>query len=169
MEQLYIDFLSLISDESKTFVDELDTFLIDNKCRRSIKPAAKGYLVTYVLPESGRSLLNFVFRKGCVKARIYAAHVAEYEELIEKFPESTKKEISGSLDCKKLTGKTCSPSCPAGYAFVMDGKEYKKCRSMAFLPVLNNSNNSIIREMIEKEIWFNAMNMELPEPDVMEK
>lgn len=152
MEQLYINFLTLVPDESKTFVDELNSFLIGKKCKRSIKPAAKGYLVTYSLPESGKSLLNFVFRKGCVKARIYASHVAEYEELIEKFPDSTKKEIANSLVCKKLNGKPCSPICPAGYTFAMNGTEYKKCRSMAFLPALNNSNNSIIREMIEKEI-----------------
>jgi len=154
MEQLYIDFFSLVPDESKNFVDELNSFLIGKKCKRSIKSAAKGYLVRYSLPESRKSLLNFVFRKGCVKARIYASHVAEYEELIEKFPESTKKEIANALDCKKLNGKTCSPICPAGYTFVMDGIKYKKCRSMAFLLALNKLNNSIIREMVEKEIVF---------------
>ncbi|HEY8390698.1 MAG TPA: hypothetical protein VIL26_07115 [Clostridia bacterium] len=166
MEQLYIDFLSLIPDESKTFVDESNSFLIDQKCKISIKPAAKGYLVTYSLPKSGKSLLNFVFRKGCVKARIYASHVAEYEELIEKFPEVTKKEISNSLDCKKLNGKTCNSICPAGYTFVIDGIEYKKCRSMAFMPTLNELNNLIIKEMIEKEIMFNTMNEKLSESKV---
>ncbi len=154
MEQLYIDFLNLIPDESKTFVDELNTYLIDKKCKRTIKPSSKGYLVTYSLPESGKSLLNLVFRKGCVKVRIYASHVAEYEELTEEFPEITKKEIANALNCKKLNGNTCSPSCPAGYTFVMDGIVYKKCRSMAFLPALNQSNNSVIRKMIEKEIMF---------------
>jgi len=152
MEQLYSDFLSLVPDESKDFVEELDAFLADKKCKRTIKPAAKGYLVTYSLPESGKSLLNFVFRKGCVKARIYASHVAEYEELVEKFPETTKKEIAKALDCKKLNGKTCSPTCPAGYTFVMDGIEFKKCRSMAFLPSLSVLNNPVIREMVEREV-----------------
>lgn len=169
MEQLYFDFLSLVPDESKTFVDELNTFLTGKKCKRTIKPAAKGYLVTYSLPESGKSLLNFVFRKGCVKAKIYASHIAEYEGLLEKFPEGTKKEIAYALDCKKLNGKTCSPICPAGYTFVMDGIEYKKCRSMAFLPVLGRINNSIIWEMIEKEIMFNARDEERPEPATRDK
>lgn len=158
MEQLYTDFLGLVPDESKAFVDELNSFLVGKECKRSIKPAAKGYLVTYSLPGSDKSLLNFVFRKGCVKARIYTSHVGEYEELIEKFPEVTKKEIANALECKKLNGKTCSPTCPAGYTFVMDDMEYKKCRSMAFLPALNKANNPIIKEMIEKEIEFCTMN-----------
>jgi hypothetical protein len=142
----------LVPNELKAFVDDLNSYLIAEKCKRIIKPAAKGYLVTYSLSENGKSLLNFVFRKGHIKARIYASHVVEYNEVIEKFPENTKKEFSEALDCKKLNGKDCSPTCPAGYTFVMDGTEYKKCRSMAFLPSLNEENNPIIREMVEKEI-----------------
>ncbi len=152
MEQPYNDFLKLIPNESKAFVEEIDAYLAKQKCKRTIKTAAKGYLVTYSLPDSRKSLLNFVFRKECVKARVYAAHVSEYEALVEMFPENTKKEIANALDCKKLAGKTCSPICPAGYTFVMDEVEYKKCRSMAFLPALNEANNPIIREMLEKEI-----------------
>lgn len=60
MEQLYTDFLGLVPDESKAFVDELNSFLVGKECKRSIKPAAKGYLVTYSLPGSDKSLLNFV-------------------------------------------------------------------------------------------------------------
>ena len=147
-----IPILCLVPDESKAFVDELNSFLVGKEYERS-KPAAR-LSVTYSLPGSDKSLLNFVFRKGCVKARIYASHVGEYEELIEKFPEVTKKEIANALECKKLNGKTCSPTCPAGYTFVMDDMEYKKCRSMAFLPALNKANNPIIKEMTRKKLSF---------------
>jgi hypothetical protein len=41
MEQLYIGFLSLVSDRSNTFVDEFNYSLIGKKSRRSIKPASK--------------------------------------------------------------------------------------------------------------------------------
>jgi hypothetical protein len=75
MEQQYNDFLSLVPGELKGFVDDLNSYPIVEKCKRTIKPAAKGYLITYSLPENGKSLLNFVFRKGCIKARIYASHV----------------------------------------------------------------------------------------------
>lgn len=152
MDKLFSDFLDMVPDESKVFVAELNSYLTEHGCKRTIKPAAKGYLVTYSLPDSGKSLLNFVFRKGCVKARVYATHVSEYETIIEAFHEKTKKEIAAALDCKKLTGKTCSPTCPAGYTFVMDGLEYRKCRSMAFLPTLIAENNSVIRKMIEEEL-----------------
>ena len=154
MEQQYQDFLNLIPEESKHFVAELDSFLTEQKCKRTIKPSAKGYLVTYTRPRSGKSLLNFVFRKNCVKVRIYAAHVSNYEAVIETFPEETKRQIANALDCKKLTGKTCSPTCRAGYAFAMDGVKYKKCKNMAFMPELCEANNPIVREMIEKELSF---------------
>ena len=159
MNSIFSNFLNQVLDESKAFVTELDSYLAEHRCKRMIKPAAKGYLVKYSLPDNGKSLLNFVFRKGCVKVRVYAAHVSEYENIIEAFPEKTKKEIATALDCKKLTGKTCSPTCPAGYAFVMDGVEYKKCRSMAFLPALNVENNPVIRKMIEEELRFVSLNI----------
>lgn len=155
MDQNYTDFLNLVPDELQGFVDGLNSYLLEKKCKRTIKPAAKGYLVSYSLPQGGKSLLNYVFRSGCVKARVYATHVAEYENVIDKFADSTKKVISSSLDCKKLNGKECSPTCPAGYTFVLDGKECKKCRSMAFLITLSDSNNPIIKEMIEKEVDAN--------------
>lgn len=152
MDQNYNDFLDLVPNELKGFVDGLNSYLLEKKCKRTIKPASKGYLVSYALPQSGKSLLNYVFRSGCIKARVYASHVAEYEDVIDKFSDITKKTISDSLDCKKLNGKDCSPTCPAGYIFMLNGKENKKCRSMAFLLTLNASNNPIIKEMIEREI-----------------
>ncbi len=152
MEQIFMSFLNTVPEHLRPFVSEIDAYLLDKDCKRSIKTAAKGYLVSYALPVSKKTLLNFVFRKGCVKARIYAAHVKEYEDLVSGFPDATKKEIAAALECKKLIGLTCSPTCPAGYQFVMDGVEYKKCRSMAFLPILNEENNPFIRKMIEAEV-----------------
>lgn len=64
MEQLYFDFLSLVPDESKTFVDELNTFLTGKKCKRTIKPAAKGYLVTYDTRKI-YEMLRYYESQGC--------------------------------------------------------------------------------------------------------
>lgn len=152
MDQQYNDFITMIPADSKIFVEDINTLLLNNHGKRNLEPSAKGYLVRYTL--SGKSLLNYVFRKGTIKARIYAANVEKYQEIINEFPEETKKEIASALDCKKLTGKPCSPTCPAGYTFIMDGVEYKKCRSMAFLPSLNERNNPVIRKMIENEVFY---------------
>jgi len=75
MEELYRDFLQMVPKNSKSIVDELDAFLLDNDGKRSIEPSAKGYLLRCSLSE--KVLLNYVVRKGCVKARIYAAHVGK--------------------------------------------------------------------------------------------
>lgn len=150
MEDFYANFLALVPDYSREFIESLNTFLLDNNCKRTIEVAAKGYLVRYTF--RGKSLLNYVFRKGFVKARIYASNIAKYQDLLNQFPLLTKNEIALSLDCKKLTGKTCSPTCPGGYVFIMDEVEYKKCKNMAFLITLNKDNNPIIRKMVEEEI-----------------
>ncbi len=150
MEELYATFLSIVPANLRLFIEELNTYLLDKNCKRSIEPSAKGYLVRYAV--SGKSLLNYVFRKGCIKTRIYASNVSKYQHLLNQFPIETKAEIAGALDCKKLTGKSCSPTCPAGYTFLMDGVEYKKCKNLAFLITLNEKNNPIIRKMFEEEV-----------------
>lgn len=150
MEDLYAAFLSMVPNDLKDYVGDINYLLLDNNCKRTIEVAAKGYLVRYTF--RGKSLLNYVFRKGFVKARIYASNIAKYQDLLNQFPLLTKKEIALSLDCKKLTGKTCSPTCPGGYVFIMDEVEYKKCKNMAFLITLNKDNNPIIRKMVEEEI-----------------
>lgn len=150
MEDLYAAFLSMVPNDLKEYVEDLNCLLIEKNCKRTIEPAAKGYLVRYTL--FGKSLLNYVFRKGFVKARIYASNIAKYQSLLNQFPYKTKEEIATALDCKKLTGRTCSPTCPGGYTFMMDEVEYKKCKNMAFLITLNQDNNPIIRKMVVEEI-----------------
>ena len=54
MDQNYNDFLDLVPNELKGFVDGLNSYLLEKKCKRTIKPASKGYLVSYALPQSGK-------------------------------------------------------------------------------------------------------------------
>jgi hypothetical protein len=84
--------------------------------------------------------------------RIYAASVNAYDIILNDFPEKMKKEIIKSGDCKKLIGGTCSPICPAGYTFTMDGVEYKKCRNMAFLHNLDEESAEYILKLINSEL-----------------
>lgn len=152
MDEKFEAFLNNIPVALHGFVLELDESLIKKGCKREIKTAKNGYVTSYISAKTGKTLLNYVFRKTGIKMRIYAAHVASYEALLNEFPDKMKKEIIKGSECKKLIGGTCSPTCPGGYNFTMDGVEYKKCRSMAFFHDLNEESSNFIWRLIDAEI-----------------
>lgn len=152
MDEMFTLFLNDIPTEMQEFVLDLDGFLEEKQCKRQIKPAKSGYVASYSNPNTGKALLNYVFRKTGVKMRIYATGVGNYDTILDEFPEKMKKEIRKASDCKKLTGGTCSPTCPAGYTFTMDGTEYKKCRSMAFFHDLNQDSCEYIFKLLKSEL-----------------
>lgn len=151
MNEKFTLFLNEVPTNLRGFVLDLDNYLLEKECKRKIEPAKNGFLTTYIIPNSGKSLLNYVFRKSGVKMRIYAAGVSTYDAILNDFPDTMKKEIIKAGDCKKLVGGTCSPFCPAGYTFKMDGVEYKKCRSMAFMHKLDEGSAEHILKLIKSE------------------
>jgi len=152
MDEKFMTFLNDVPADMQGFVLDLDKLLTEKGCKRVIKEAKRGFVTSYNSPSTGKVLLNYVFRKSGVKMRIYTAGIARYESILANFPDKMKKEIIKACDCKKLIGDTCSPTCPGGYAFMMDGVEYKKCRSMAFFHELNKESSTYIQKLIEAEI-----------------
>lgn len=140
MDEMFLHFLQDIPSEYHSFVLELDEFLIARGSKRTIKAAKSGFVTSYSSPTSGRALLNYVFRKSGVKMRIYAEHIGEHPEVLDSLPDNMKSDIRKAGDCKKRTGLTCTPTCTAGYTFVMDGQEYRKCKNMAFFHSLTAGN-----------------------------
>lgn len=152
MDEKFKLFLNDIPTEMQEFVINLDALLEEKGSKREIKSAKQGFVTSYSNPNTGKVLLNYVFRKTGVKMRIYAAGVGNYDSILNAFPVKMKKEITKATDCKKLTGGTCSPTCPGGYTFTMDGEEYRKCRSMAFLHNLNQESSTYILELLKSEL-----------------
>lgn len=152
MDDKFLMFINDIPTELQDYVLSLDKFLGEKECEREIKSAKSGFVTSYINPNTEKTLLNYVFRKTGVKMRIYAAGVSNYDTILDEFPEKMKKEIKKASDCKKLTGGTCSPTCPAGYTFFMDGVEYKKCRSMAFFHDLNQESCDFILQLLKSEL-----------------
>lgn len=146
-------FIDSVGENNREFVLELNSFLLANDCKCDIKPAKSGYVVSYILCGAKRTLANFVFRKSGVKLRIYADHVAEYQEFLDSLPDKMKKEIKKASPCKRLLNPDdCNPKCAMGYSFVLEGMPYQKCRYMAFMPALNEQNNPYIKQFLEKEL-----------------
>ena len=152
MDETFMLFLQDIPAECQSFVLEVDAYLSAKGSKRTIKAAKSGFVTSYSSPASGRAFLNYVFRKSGVKMRIYAEHIGEHPEILNCLPDKMKSDIKKAGDCKKLTGLTCSPTCTAGYTFVMDGVGYRKCKNTAFFHSLTAGNFEHLLKLIKAEI-----------------
>ncbi|MDE6731260.1 MAG: hypothetical protein K2J77_00090 [Oscillospiraceae bacterium] len=147
------DFLQSVGESNRAFVAELHEFLTENGCKCDIKEAKSGFVVSYL--KAKKTLMNYVQRKTGTKARIYAANVGSYQEMLDTLPPKMKSDIIKAAPCKRLLDPTaCNPKCSMGYTFTMDGEEYKKCRSTAFMFALSEENNGSIREFLERELGY---------------
>ena len=152
MDETFMLFLNDIPADSQGFVLELDKYLTSKGSKRTIKSAKSGFVTSYASPVTGKALLNYVFRKTGVKMRIYAQSIGAHADILSDFPENMKNDIRKAGDCKKLCGLKCSPTCPGGYSFSMDGEEYKKCKNMAFFHSLTEENYDAIEKLIRSEL-----------------
>lgn len=151
MKIVFEDFLQSVEERERGFVAELHEFLSESGCKCDIKEAKSGFVVSYVRDK--KTLMNYVQRKTGTKARIYAANIGSYQELLDTLPQKMKSDIIKAPPCKRLLDPSaCNPKCSMGYAFTMDGEEYKKCRNSAFMFSLSEENNPFIRTFLEKEL-----------------
>lgn len=152
-DEKFTAFLEIVEERYQEFVLEIDQYLIQNNCKRVLKPAKNGYIASYAFVDSKRALASFVFRKSGIKLRIYPEHIAQYDVFLNTLPEKMKKEIKKASICKRLVNpEDCNPKCIMGYEFHMDSEQYQKCRYMAFMPTLNEENNPYIKSFLEQEL-----------------
>ena len=151
----YDAFLLTIEACNREFVNDMHKLFTDSGCALEIKEAKQGYVVTYTykLDNKRVALMNYVFRKSGMMVRIYARHVAIYQSIFNSMPENMKKAIIKAGDCKKLNGiSECSPTCTAGYDFMMDDVNYKKCKNSAFFWKVEPESMEYIKIMIKNEL-----------------
>lgn len=86
---LFKEFLSAVALEYQTFVEKLNNKLIEQGCNIVIKEAKSGYAALYQLDK--KTVMNWVFRKSGVLARIYGDNVGKYEEIIALLPAEMQK------------------------------------------------------------------------------
>lgn len=157
MNEQFEAFLQTVDERYREFVEQLDEYLTQSHCKSEVKMAKSGYVVSYILCDTQKTLANFVCRKSGMKLRIYPEHLAQYTEFLDTLPVKMKKEIQKASVCKRLLDPTaCNPKCAMGYVFTLDGQEYQKCRYMAFMPTLNEENNPYIRQFLERELQNRA-------------
>ncbi len=145
------DFISTVDSELSEFITELHNELILLGCKIEVKEAKSGFVVSYLYNK--KTLMNYVFRKKGIIARIYGNHVADYMELLDTLPSELIKGIESASVCKRLINPNdCNSKCSMGYDFILQGKRHQKCRSNAFMFLLNEENNPYIKEFLKKEL-----------------
>lgn len=151
----YDDFLKIVEADNVAFVNEVHDMFVANGCKIEIKEAKQGYVVSYIYMKDKKriALMNYVFRKSGMLGRLYLRHIHMYQAMLDSLPGDMKNSIIKGGDCKRLTGVSqCSPTCTAGYDFIMDGVNYKKCKNSAFFWLVEDASKEHIKKLVEKEL-----------------
>ena len=145
------EFLSAIAPEHQVFVEKLNTELIEQGCDLVIKEAKSGYPASYKLEK--KTVMNWVFRKTGVFARIYGDNAGKYEDIIASLPADMQKKMTTSRDCKRLIDpNACSDTCVKGFVYALNGDTYRKCRNDGMFFLLTNETAEHIAGLVCAEV-----------------
>ena len=147
------NFLSEVSPDYKSFAEEINSSLLANGCQSKIEQKASGYFVSYTCSKTKRSLLNFLFRKSGLIARIYGENCKSYSEFLNSIPSTMEKEISKATDCKRLIDPSkCNQKCTMGYEFKVGNNHYQKCKNSCFMFLITPESMPIVGNFIKYEL-----------------
>lgn len=139
-------FLQDVDPVYRPFTVQTHERLTGGGCKLKLQLAKSGYVVSYTHGKSKRTLINFVFRKGGLVARIYGDNINSYEDILASLPESMSKAIQKSPVCK-----LCNARCPKGYSFSLDGERLQKCRYSCFMFAVDGESIPFITDFIDRE------------------
>lgn len=149
----FAEFIETVNEENKSFVTDINDYLLEKGFLCDIKLAKSGFTVSYVYRDSKRTLATYVSRKAGMKLRIYPENIMEYMDFLNTLPDKMIKDIKKSSVCKRLINPDdCNPRCVKGYDFFLEKEHYQKCRYSAFMLALGEKENPYIKAFLEKEI-----------------
>lgn len=150
-KETFKEFLLTVAPEHRTFVEKLNNKLIEQGCSLVIKEAKSGYTASYQLEK--KTVMNWVFRKSGVLARIYGDNAGEYEDIIASLPADMQQKMTASRDCKRLIDpNACSDTCVKGFIYALNGGKYKKCRNDGMFFLMTNETAEYIAELVCAEV-----------------
>ncbi len=145
------DFLSAVAPEHQRFVEDLNNKLIEQGCVLVIKEVKSGYAASYQLEK--KTVMNWVFRKSGILARIYGDNASKYEDTIASLPADMQKKMITSRDCKRLIDPNdCSGTCVKGFVYALNGDIHRKCRNDGMFFLLTNQTAEHIAGLVCAEI-----------------
>ncbi len=150
-EFTFSDFISTVSPEHSSFIEKLHEQLIDLGCDLMIKEAKSGYSASYKWKK--KTVMNWVFRKSGIFARIYGDHAGQYEDILANLPTAMQSKMSTSRDCKRLLDPTaCSDTCVQGFIYNLNGNTLRKCRNDGMFFSLTDETGEHIAGLVCAEI-----------------
>ena len=148
----YNDFLVSVDPQYQVFARSIHDYLLESGCKLKMTSAKNGYVVSYQHGRKKRVVLNFVFRKSGLVARIYGDNVGMYLDVLESLPDSMKNSVIKAPSCKRFdVPPKCNSKC-GGYVFCVGGVQYQKCRYNCFMFEVNDESLPFIRSFVEKEL-----------------
>lgn len=145
------DFLATVEPKNQEYIEKLHNSLIAQGCDIVIKEAKSGYAVSYQLDK--KTIMNWVFRKTGILARIYGDNASLYEDIIAALPTEIQKKMTTSRDCKRLIDPTaCSATCVKGFVYNLDGEMQKKCRNDGMFFLLTDKTEKAITDLVCAEV-----------------
>ncbi|MCL2372450.1 MAG: hypothetical protein FWC78_03510 [Defluviitaleaceae bacterium] len=145
------EFFESVDDQNRSFVQNFHKYMMENGCKVAFELKKNGYLASYKYGKPIRTVMNFVFRKEGMLARIYGEHISKYPAFLESLPQQMLQHLSSAGDCKRLTSNTCSPKC-IGYDFKIFNQHYQKCRYNCFEFLMTNESRPSIQQFVEHEL-----------------
>ena len=144
-------FFETVGADNKLFVEDLHYYMLDKGCKVAFEEKKSGYLASYKVGKPPKALLNFVFRKDGMIARIYGERISGYPDFLNTLPAEMVEHIAKAGICKRLVHNTCSPKC-TGYDFMIAGEHYQKCRYNCFEFLMTNESRPYIKSFVEQEL-----------------
>jgi len=146
------DFINDVDPAYREFARKTHEFMLQNGCKLKLMLAKNGYVVSYPHGKSKRVIMNFVFRKKCLVARIYGDFIGQYAEILETLPEKMKSTIEKAPVCKRFEDPSqCNSKC-GGYVFALKDTQFQKCRYSCFMFRVDNETAPFIQTFLENEL-----------------
>ena len=145
-------FLMDVNPDYHEAVTQIHHLLLEKGCGIKMELAKNGYVVSYS-DKNKRVLLNFVFRKSGLVARIYGDAVSRYNDFIETLPDAMVKTVEKAPVCRRLIDITkCNSRCRMGYEFTLKGTHYQKCQYNCFMFPVNAESIPFISGFLKNEL-----------------
>ena len=146
-------FLEAVEISFQPFVQNLHAYLTENGCIVNVEEKKSGFFASYKYGKRKKSIINLLFRKAGLMARIYGENANKYPEFLNTLPEEMFQSIEEARACKRLIDpNACSPTCSKGYDFTVGGKRFQICRYGGFEFFITNENSPCIKLFIENEM-----------------
>ena len=144
-------FIEAVDADNKPFVEDLHSYLLDSGCKVTFEEKKSGFLASYKFGKPQRAIMNFLFRKTGMLARIYGERISGYPDFLNTLPSAMVEAIEKAGECKRLVHNTCSPKC-TGYDFMIGSEHFQKCRYNCFEFLITGESNPYIKSFVEHEL-----------------